>query len=140
MPSSSRGRALDSLSQGCEFQPSVGPCIVSLRQGTLLQPAPLGPGVQMGTCLGWEVTGLLCRGLATLSQQHYKLSTSGPTTSEKDMSTSGCTEVSPPNCDPLQQKVPYSPCYKLLVWYSVSHNHAAVFSSQEVHDIIGRKL
>ena len=47
-------------------------------------------------------------------------------------------------CDPLQQKVPYGPCYKLLVWYkyySVKNaQHSAVFSSQEVHDITGRKL
>ena len=36
-------------------------------------------------------------------------------------------------CDALQQKVPYGPCYKLLLWYQFySVTRAAVFSSQEV--------
>ena len=43
--------------------------------------------------------------------------------------------------DALQQKVPYDP--PTSSWFGIntfSHKRAAVFSSQEVHDIIGCKL
>ena len=35
-------------------------------------------------------------------------------------------------CDPLQQKVPYNPCYKLLIWYEYYLVISVPFSSQKV--------